>query len=925
MLDDTGGKLPSRIGFEGKLQAHQEGPNTGQFVAWGKLSRDKSDQLTGIHPLLDHMTDVAACFLALAECAAVRRSMVRTACRDLDAVDLQRLAVLVFLHDVGKANSGFQSRRWKSPERPPGYWPTSPFGHGPEGWELIASRVPNAELYAVGLPIAEIVSWGDEAVCELLQASISHHGRPLGESHAQQTALIWKPVLDKSGAVLYDPAVTMARMGDRLRQSFPLAFAECRRSLPDQPAFAHLFAGLVQLADWLGSDTREGFFPYTKPGENRFETARERATYAVRTIGLDVNTWRNELCNQPPAFSSAFCLPKARPMQLAAADLSLGNIVVLEAETGSGKTEAALWRFAKLFQTREVDSLYFALPTRTAASQLYERVFDFVSRLWPHDAPVVVRALPGDEAADDQIKISLPDFKVLWPDQPGDAVAHQRWVAENPKRFLAATIAVGTIDQALLSALKVRHAHMRHALLARSMLVVDEVHASDAYMTVLLEKLLQAHLKAGGQAMLLSATLGATARTRYLNIGYSKKHVQPSLTDACAVPYPAVSSRNTSGIQLQQVAGNPQHKTVHWRTMDAMDDPVRIATLAADAATQGARVLVVRNTVPAAVATLKALEQLAQARCGDWLFKVNGVSTVHHSRYSQQDRTLLNNAVGAQLGKQRQDFKGRVIIGTQTLEQSLDIDADLLITDLCPMDVLLQRIGRLHRHVRPDEERPEGFRQPRAWVLTPAGHDLTPMLKRARNGLGRFHDGGGVYPDLRMIEATRRLIAAQPSRQIPADNRFLVEHATHPEALLAIEKELGADWQKLGQAIEGDTSARKGLGHLHTLPYDDAFSDVTFPDSDQKIATRLGAADRLVTFDPPQPGPFRQDVKQLALRHHQLPEGVSPDAVPTGIAALPDDAGFEFTLGAARFRYNRFGLERLKANEATKQTQVEPI
>lgn len=896
-----------------------------QSVAWGKLSRDKSGQLTGVHPLLDHMTDVAACFLALAECVAVRRSLELTACRNLDGADLQRLAVLVFLHDVGKANAGFQSRQWQLPERPPGYWPTAPFGHGPEGWELISGRVTNAEHYAAGLPIAEIVAWGEVAVTELLQASISHHGRPLGEAPAKQTECIWKPVMDKAGAVLYDPASTMILMGERLRQSYPLAFAGCHRPLPDQPAFVHLFAGLVQLADWLGSDTRENFFPYTVPGENRIKTAPGRATYAVHTIGLDVSTWRNELCGQPPVFSTAFGVAEARPMQLAAADLSLGNIVVLEAETGSGKTEAALWRFVQLFQKGEVDSLYFALPTRVAASQLYKRVFDLVKHLWPKNAPVVVRALPGYEAADDQEKISLPDFKVQWPDHPADEKAHQRWVAESPKRFLAATIAVGTIDQALLGALKVRHAHMRHALLARSLLVVDEVHASDAYMTVLLEKLLQAHLKTGGQAMLLSATLGATARTRYLNIGHPKKVIQPSLTDACAVPYPAVSSRNASGVQLQHVTGNPQHKTVHWQTLDAMDDPARIATQAADAAAQGARVLVVRNTVPAAVATLRALEQLALAQGGDWLFKVNGVSTVHHSRYSRQDRPLLDQAVETQLGKQRKDFEGRVIIGTQTLEQSLDIDADLLITDLCPMDVLLQRIGRLHRHARPDAERPEGYRQPHAWVLTPAGHDLAPLLKRARNGLGRFHDGGGVYADLRMIEATKRLIEAQPSRQIPADNRELVEHATHPQALLAIEKELGSDWQKLGQAIEGDTSARKGIGHLHTLPYDDAFGDITFPDSDQKIATRLGAADRLVTFDPPQPGPFRQDVRQLALRFHQIPAGVSADAEPTDIAALPDHAGFEFTLGATRYRYNRFGLERLKTHDTTKQTQGEPI
>lgn len=898
-----------------------------RYLAWGKLHRDGLSQEPIMHPLLDHMTDVAACFVAIAQCSAITQALVKTAGRALDDTDVQRLAVLVFLHDVGKANAGFQARRWQPPDQPPRNWPTSPFGHGPEGWELVVGRVLNAERYAVGLPMEEILTWGELAVSELLHASISHHGRPLGESPDKQNECIWQPVLDKTGAVLYDPAATLKSMGDRLKQSYPLAFSPCLRALPDKPAFVHLFAGLVQLADWLGSDTREGFFPYTVPGEDRMQTAAVRAKYAVHAIGLDVSPWRAALHSESPTFSTTFGVPGARPMQLAAADVALGNIVVLEAETGSGKTEAALWRFVQLFKAGQVDSLYFALPTRVAATQLHQRVFECIQRLWPKDAPVVVRALPGYEAADDQQKISLPDFKVQWPDHPADAKAHQRWVAESPKRFLAATIAVGTIDQVLLGALKVRHAHMRHALLTRSLLVVDEVHASDAYMTVLLEKLLQAHLTAGGQAMLLSATLGSSARTRYLSMGHSKKQVPPSLEEACAVPYPMVSFRNLGGMHLQPVAGNPQHKTVRWETLDAMDDPVRIATLAAQAAARGARVLVVRNTVPAAVATLKALEQLTLAQGGDWLFKVNGVSTVHHSRYSRQDRPWLDQAVEAQLGKKRHDQHGRVIIGTQTLEQSLDIDADLLITDLCPMDVLLQRLGRLHRHARPETERAEGYRQPRVWVLTPAGHDLTPMLKHARHGLGRFHDGGGVYPDLRMAEATKRLIQAQPSRQIPADNRMLVEHTTHTDALLAVEKELGADWQKLGQSIEGDTSAKRVKAHLHTLPYDLNFDhrDVLFPDTDQKIATRLGAADRLVIFDPPQPGPFQQDVKQLALRHHQIPKGISPDALPTNISLLPEHAGFEFSLGEACYRYSRFGLERLKINDKNQPTTGETV
>jgi CRISPR-associated endonuclease/helicase Cas3 len=131
---------------------------------------------------------------------------------------------------------------------------------------------------------------------------------------------------------------------------------------------------------------------------------------------------------------------------------------------------------------------------------------------------------------------------------------------------------------------------------------------------------------------------------------------------------------------------------------------------------------------------------------------------------------------------------------------------------------------------------------------------------------------------------------------------------------------MGAKWQELGQAIEGETSAYRVVGHLHTLNFDDAFGDAIYPDSDQKIAPRLGAADRLVIFDPPQPGPFNQDVNQLALRHHQISEGVSPDTLPTGMNVLPERAGFEFSMGEARYRYDRFGLELQRTDDKNQPT-----
>ncbi len=859
------------------------------------------------------MADVAATFEALLTCRAVLRAMECAAERPLRSLDTERLTVLAFLHDLGKANAGFQAKQWRGLPRPAG-WPVEA-GHGDETLALFHLDHTEGQRLLASLPFEAMAGWG-EATMDLLCASVSHHGRPVAEQPSLAAAN-WRAVRAPDGALLYDPALTLSAIGNWIQQHHAAAFESGGEPLPHTPAFVHLFAGLIQLADWLGSDTR--FFAYSEPGEQRAMTAPARAIDALHAIGLDVEGLREHLRRAKPSVGQPVGLAAARPTQIGLADADLGSLVILEAETGSGKTEAALWRFARLFEAGVVDGLYFALPTRVAASQLYERVRDFVQRLWPDGgeitAPVAVRALPGYESADGELKIRLPDFQVQWPDQPSDETAHRRWVAESPKRFLAATIAVGTIDQALLGALKVRHAHLRHAMLARSLLVVDEVHASDAYMNVLLEQLLSAHLKLGGHAVLLSATLGAAARTRYLAIGAKRPPAIPAiptLGDASALPYPAISSCKGGAPHLQAVAGSQRQKVVHWKTLDAIDDPERIAALVADAARQGARVLVIRNTVPNAIVTLQAMERIVEPDSDHLLFSVEGAATLHHSRFSRQDRPLLDRAVEAVLGKHRSGIEGRVVIGTQTLEQSLDIDADLLVSDLCPMDVLLQRLGRLHRHERPDAQRPASCREPRAWVLTPPGHDLSPLLRRSRYGLGRLHDGGGVYPDLRILECTRRLIDAQPNRSIPRDNRLLVERATHPHALLTIENVLGAAWRAVGQAIEGDTGARRGLGHLHALPYNEAFANLRFPDSDEKIATRLGATDRLVEFDPPLPGPFGQLVKQLALRHHQLPSDLSQDAQPHAIQALANEAGFTFALGSSSYRYSRFGIERMR-------------
>jgi CRISPR-associated endonuclease/helicase Cas3 len=271
----------------------------------------------------------------------------------------------------------------------------------------------------------------------------------------------------------------------------------------------------------------------------------------------------------------------------------------------------------------------------------------------------------------------------------------------------------------------------------------------------------------------------------------------------------------------------------------------------------------------------------------------------------------MDKAIEAQLGKKRPSGP-LIVVGTQTLEQSLDIDADVLITDLCPMDVLLQRVGRLHRHIRPAQERPVAFQAAQAWVLMPTGHDLNPLIAKSQHGLGMFHNGGGVYADLRVLEATKALLVERPVVSIPADNRYLVEAATHPDKLHDIQEKQGDAWQTLGQRIEGGTGAQQTIGHLHALDVEQAFGEQEFP-NDVQIATRLGAQDRILHFAPALSGPFGEPLIELPIRYHLLPKDLSPDTEPSDISQT--ETSITFRLGDAQFRYTRLGLERLKDNQ----------
>ena len=883
---------------------------------WAKAYPYRQRGPERIHLLEHHLADVGVCFEVLMRQPTMKNRLATAGgLPDLDESLVARLSVFAALHDIGKANVGFQTQVWRDDDfgekRKPGR-----AGHTADVVPVLTGDdYTTFRWFSNALGWDDFLTWDDrggETVCAMLVATLSHHGRPLQlENRLSKNPAIWRPFGE------LNPEDCVRRIGRLMRRWFPAAFAPGATSLPSDPHFQHMFLGLCTLADWIGSD--EGHFGYCDQSTDDYiHTARKNAKRAMRAIGLDIQE-QSSAFRPLPDFAALFEIDGGKPPNAIQNHAALKtpleeSVVIIESETGSGKTEAALWRFAKMYQKGLVDGLYFALPTRVSASQMYDRVNHFTKQMFPDGhQPIPVLAVPGYIRAGDFTGKHLPDYQVMWEDRPNYESRARRWAAESAKRFLAAQIAVGTVDQAMMGALQVRHSHMRTACLARNLLVVDEVHASDPYMRVIIEQLLNAHVGAGGYALLMSATLGSEARRRWLSRPRRADQVPTiALNDAIDTPYPSIATRSASGERVVASGENDQNKRVRVHTQPTMHQSAQVAECALEAARSGGKVIIIRNTVANAVDTHQAIEQATHPNDPDLLFTCNGVPTLHTGRFAAEDRKMLDEEVQTQIGKYRPPDGGRVVVGTQTLEQSLDIDADLLITDLCPMDVLLQRIGRLHRH--PRDDRPSGYAEPRCIVLMPPTDDLS-SLRSSKEGAPNSNGLGSVYPDLRVLELTRRLIV-EYSRSgepwnIPEMNRELVERTTHSDALDML---VGAneDWIEHRNKVDGGMIADGITAKLAVVRRDTSFldNDVVFADVEEKIRTRLGDEGIKVDLYPLPSSPFDAAKKIDTIRipgHMSI--GLSVDA-PIAPNVL-DGGGFKFAVEDRGFKYDRLGLRRV--------------
>lgn len=568
-------------------------------------------------------------------------------------------------------------------------------------------------------------------------------------------------------------------------------------------------AGLCTLADWLGSDTQ--YFAYhAEPVDIQ--------TYWLEAVKQAHKALTNrQLTSQVEVFpyestAKHFGFSTPTPLQSFAEQVPIGSspqLFILEDVTGAGKTEAALILLHRLMQAKAADGFYFGLPTMATSSAMYHRIAQHYGQMMSVDgkkASLVLAhgaSMMEDAYQESLVTEQLPDLEYGKADETASQACHI-WYADSKKKALLAHAGVGTIDQPLLSVLASKHSTLRFHGLFRKILVLDEVHAADQYMFTLLEDLLRIHLRFGGCVILLTATLPLERRNRLCQIWQEELGLEsPECTKKTS--FPLATWVNEQGkLNEQPVESLPRnHKTVQVEFIHC--EQVCIEEIVARAS-RGEAVVWVRNTVGDAQQAYTLLsERYPQTHI-----------TLFHSRFTLYDRKQKEKEVLGRLGKQSttQQRLGQILISTQVFQESIDADCDFMLSDICPIDDLIQRAGRLKRHIR-DEH---GNYQPAL------SEDKRPpaVLKvfcpewqgePEKDWLHKSHPGtAAVYRSPAIIWLTQKVLREKGGLYLPEDARHLIESVYSQAALNTRPVDLDcyhSEYQAQTQAMENQATLQK--------------------------------------------------------------------------------------------------------------------
>ena len=702
---------------------------------WGKMQKTNSGLF---HPLVFHLLDTACVT------GAIWRNSFSVAVRGRFAESLRLshdstrdwLVYLCGLHDIGKASPGFQS----------------------------ASPAVAEALYDSGLAFPK----GLQAPHGVITTAVVEEwlgrqpvGVPEGVAHRIATALGGHHGKFPSAADTCEPA-ELGRVGGRVgawddvRQAVLASYTELVGSrLVPIPAdvtvdacFLLLLAGLTSVADWIASS--DGFFPYeTAPvsANDYLPKATERAEKALDHLG-----WRYPTAPAAPVeFADLFELTPRTAQRVTgdvARGLSAPGMVLIEAPMGEGKTEAAFHLAESWLRALGQQGCYAALPTIATANAIFSRFRDdYLSKVHPEHSSEL-RLLHGRASISDEY-LQLRTASVYDCDDSHDtagSAAADDWFSYR-KRGLLSPYAIGTVDQALLGVLRAKHGFVRLFGLAGKTVIIDEVHAFDVYTRTILERLLEWLAAAGSSVVILSATLPKTTRDR-LVAAYGGRQCE-----GLDCPYPRVTTVFGGKTDLHPVAQSSMTRRVEVKHLED-EDMVLVERLRA-ALSGGGCAVYVCNTVKRAQEFYCILKRRLGPDFELGLF---------HARYPFGEREARERDAVGRFGKNAGPNRPRrsILVATQVVEQSLDVDFDLVVSDLAPVDLVLQRSGRLFRHARTPRW---SIKTPELWIRTPAYDADTPP---------DFGADAAIYSDYVLLRSLV-VLRERDHLDVPVDVEELIE------------------------------------------------------------------------------------------------------------------------------------------------------
>ncbi|GIJ52210.1 CRISPR-associated helicase/endonuclease Cas3 [Virgisporangium aliadipatigenens] len=742
---------------------------------WGKTDRSGTSPV-GWLPLWRHLADTADVAGRLWDdwlSAAVRRRISDPL--PGGEADGRTLAVwLAGIHDIGKATPAFAIQAPHLAAR------MHEHGLRYKADEIRAERrlAPHATAgHHILAGWLQRHGWPDPHPVAVIVGG--HHGLPPTDIQLRDVQL--RPYLCGDSAWKDTQNELLAWMSDRCGAAARLT-AWRDIALP-QPVQA-LLTGLVIVADWIASN--EKYFPYLL---DTSDADRLRAGWDELDLPLP---W---LPGPPPSdvdtlFAARFSLPTGavpRPVQRVVTQLAetmpTPGMLIIEAAMGEGKTEAAMAAVEILARRTGLSGCYLALPTRATSDAMFARMLAWLQRL--PDARTDrchrdVRLAHGKAALNadyDTLRhTSLPSN--IAADEGGTAIGVHTWLAGR-KRTLLSNFVAGTIDQLLFAALRGKHLVLRHLGLAGKVVVIDEAHAYDVYMAQFLERaiewlasfhvpvvVLSATLPAGRRAALFAAydrgRLGAPPKPSWRDRGRTAADPYAALRTDLRYPLVSVSAARRGALAH---ACDDSGRATDVRLLPLDDEASTLALLLREHLVDGGCALIVRNTVARVQETAAAL----RAALGP-----DTPVTVAHSRFMAVDRAAKDQWLRDTFGPPATGTRPHrhIVVASQVAEQSLDIDFDLLVTDLAPVDLMLQRIGRLHRHPRHD--RPALLRTATCWVT---GADWSVQPPQPVRGSRLVYEPATL---LRSAAVLQTHLAGAPLR-LPADIAPLT-HAAYSEA-----------------------------------------------------------------------------------------------------------------------------------------------